>query len=217
MTEAVFSWIIVKDFSWLKRIQMMSMEQKPLAELSDNEIVKLTLLNQEIYGEIVGRYHDKLLRYIKSLGCANADDAEDVLQEVFIKAYRNLNDYDISLKLSSWLYRIAHNQTVSFFRKANIRPQPFAKADDMVLLESIRADINLSADLDRQFLETAVEKFLSKLDEKYRRVLVLKYLEEKSYEEISDILEKPLGTVATLLNRAKAKLKKELVLEKIKI
>ncbi len=193
------------------------MEQRPLTELSDNEVVKLTLDNQEIYGEVVRRYHDKLLRYIKSLGCHNADDAEDILQEVFIKAYRNLNDYDISLKLSSWLYRIAHNQTVSFFRKASIRPQPLAKEEDLLLFDSLRADINLSADLDQQYLVDNLEAVLKKLDEKYRQVLILKYLEEKSYEEISDILQKPLGTVATLLNRAKAKLKKELKQGKIKI
>lgn len=193
------------------------MEQKLLTELSDNEVVKLTLDNQEMYAELVRRYHDKLLRYIKSLGCRNADDAEDVLQEVFIKVYRNLNDYDVSLKLSSWLYRIAHNQTVSFFRKVNVRPQPLAKAEDLVLLEFIQADINLSADLDQQYLSDNLEGILNKLDEKYRRVLVLKYLEEKSYEEISDILQKPLGTVATLLNRAKTKLKKEIAQSKIKI
>lgn len=193
------------------------MEQKLLTELSDNEVVKLTLDNQEMYAELVRRYHDKLLRYIKSLGCRNADDAEDVLQEVFIKVYRNLNDYDVSLKLSSWLYRIAHNQTVSFFRKVNVRPQPLAKAEDLVLLEFIQADINLSADLDQQYLSDNLEGVLNKLDEKYRRVLVLKYLEEKSYEEISDILQKPLGTVATLLNRAKTKLKKEIAQSKIKI
>jgi RNA polymerase sigma-70 factor (ECF subfamily) len=193
------------------------MEQQLLSELSDNEVVKLTLDNQEIYAELVRRYHDKLLRYIKSLGCRSADDAEDVLQEVFIKAYRNLNDYDISLKLSSWLYRIAHNQTISFFRKVNVRPQPLAKEEDLILLDFIQADIDLSADLDQKYLADNLEGILNKLDEKYRRVLVLKYLEAKSYEEISDILQKPLGTVATLLNRAKTKFKKELDNSKINI
>lgn len=193
------------------------MEQKPLPELSDNEVVALTLANQEVYGEIVRRYRDKLLRYVKSLGCRSAEDAEDVLQEVFIKAYRNLNDYDTNLKLSSWLYRIAHNQTVSFFRKANIRPQPLAREEDLVLWDSLRADGDLADDLDQNYLADNVEKVLEKLDEKYRRVLVLKYLEEKSYEEISDILQKPLGTVATLLNRAKVRLKKELEQAKITI
>lgn len=193
------------------------MEKQPLTELSDNEVVKLTLDNQEIYAELVRRYHDKLLRYIKSLGCRNADDAEDVLQEVFIKAYRNLNDYDTSLKLSSWLYRIAHNQTISFFRKVNVRPQPLAKEEDLILLDFIQADIDLSVDLDQKYLADNLEGILNKLDEKYRRVLVLKYLEAKSYEEISDILQKPLGTVATLLNRAKTKFKKELDNSKINI
>lgn len=207
----------MKDLWEHGRIYLKAMELQLLSELSDNEVVKLTLDNQELYGEIVRRYHDKLLRYIKSLGCRNSDDAEDVLQEVFIKAYRNLNDYDLSLKLSSWLYRIAHNQTVSFFRKVNVRPQPLAREEDLILLESIQADINLSADLDREYLTDGLAKVLGKLDEKYRRVLVLKYLEEKSYEEISDILQKPLGTVATLLNRAKLRLKKELAQGKLNI
>src|SRR5690606_37040682 len=90
---------------------------------SDNEVVKLALRERALFGHIVERYQDKLSRYITRLGVRNPDDRDDVLQEVFIKVYRNLNDYDDRYSFSAWIYRIAHNETISWYRKRKIRPE----------------------------------------------------------------------------------------------
>jgi len=78
---------------------------------------KLFIEEIDYFACLYDRYEPKLLRYIKKISQADADEASDILQEAFIKMWKNLNNYDDSLKLSSWLYRIVHNETISFCRK----------------------------------------------------------------------------------------------------
>ena len=175
---------------------------------TDEELVALTLKDQNFFACLVERYEPKLMRYIRRISAATQEDAEDLLQDVFLKVYRNLNDFDPSLKFSSWIYRIAHNQVISSWRKSKTRPQVLKFEADEDFLKFIASDVDLAGDTERKFSGEEVREFLKRLDEKYREVLVLKFLEEKDYQEISDILEKPLGTVATLINRAKKQFKK---------
>lgn len=184
------------------------MIQNECAEKTDEELVALTLKNQDFFSCLVERYEPKLMRYIRRISASTQEDAEDLLQDVFLKVYRNLNDFDPSLKFSSWIYRIAHNQVISNWRKSKTRPQVIKFEADEDFLKFIASDVDLAGDTERKFSGEEVREFLKRLDEKYREVLVLKFLEEKDYQEISDILEKPLGTVATLINRAKKQFKK---------
>ena len=178
------------------------------ANKTDEELVALTLRNQDFFAQIMRRYEAKLARYIRRISGVRAEEAEDVLQESFIKIYQNLNAFDRSLRFSSWAYRITHNQVISHFRKSRARPQT---ADfNEALLETLASDIDSAKDMDRKLLRRHFEKTFKTLDTKYREVLILKYFEEKDYKEISDIIKKPMGTVANLLNRAKKNLKKEL-------
>ena len=89
---------------------------------TDEELVKLALQKQEHFVYLINRYQHKLLRYIKRISNFSVEETEDILQEVFIKVYRNLEGFDQSLKFSSWIYRIAHNQTISHFRKSRAGP-----------------------------------------------------------------------------------------------
>jgi RNA polymerase sigma-70 factor (ECF subfamily) len=134
---------------------------------------------------------------------------EDTLQDVFISAYKNLNDFDQDLKFSSWIYRIAHNKVISHFRKITARPKTVTYEGDGQLLNILASSEDLAKELERKYTGEEVRAILKGLDEKYREVLVLKFLEDKDYKEISDILEKPMGTVATLINRAKKQFKEE--------
>jgi len=175
---------------------------------TDEELVALTIENQDFFSCLVDRYTEKLTRYIMRISASTREDAEDLLQEVFVKAYRYLNDFDQSLKFSSWIYRIAHNQVISQWRKTKSRPQVIKFEADEDFLKFIANDEDLALNTERKFEGEAVRDLLQELDEKYKEVLVLKFIEGKDYKEISDILEKPLGTVATLINRAKKQLKK---------
>jgi len=177
---------------------------------TDEELVILTLQNQEYFLYLMKRYEKRLLGYIMRISNVTKEEAEDILQEVFIKTYLNINDFDKRLKFSSWIYRIAHNQVISSYRKKKARPQILVLDKDNSFLENLVSDLNLDREIDLKDLKKDVNKILGKIDIKYREVLILKFLEDKSYQEISDILKKPMGTVATLLNRSKKQFKKEL-------
>ena len=86
---------------------------KEQQQYTDQDLVTQTLANKQAFAKIVRRYEAPLLRYITRLGCRNTSTAQDLLQEIFIKTYVHLNDYDHSLQFSSWIYRIAHNEIIS--------------------------------------------------------------------------------------------------------
>jgi RNA polymerase sigma-70 factor (ECF subfamily) len=183
-------------------------ENKECLGKSDEQLAELTLESQDYYACLVLRYEAKILRYIMRISSFSKEDAEDILQEVFIKVYKNLNDFDQRLKFSSWIYRIAHNEVISHYRKMKSRPK-LVTSDNDEWLKTIASSDDLEKELERKFTAEEIRNILSKIDAKYREVLVLRFLEEKDYKEISDILEKPMGTIATLINRAKKQFKRE--------
>ena len=187
-----------------------------LQERTDGELVALSLLDKNAFRDIIERYEAPLKRYIVRLGCTAEPDADDALQEIFIKCYLNLNDYDNDLKFSSWVYRIAHNETISFIRKKRIRPVPFATEEDVDIFENIADGENLFENVARQHDDSHIRRAFGQVKEKYREVLLLRYFEDKSYDEISDILQIPEGTVAIYLNRGKKELKEIFTNERTK-
>lgn len=177
---------------------------------SDEDLVKLALENQDKFGLIVERYSARLLNYIFRITNVSQEEAEDILQEVLIKIYINLNDFDSGLKFSSWVYRITHNQVISNFRKKKARPEGYTINLEDNVFNNIADNINIEKETDRSLLKSEMERVLIKIDKKYREVLVLKFLEEKTYTEISDIIKRPMGTVASLINKAKKELAREI-------
>ncbi|MDD4900836.1 MAG: RNA polymerase sigma factor [Patescibacteria group bacterium] len=186
-------------------------------QLSDEEIVELTLQNKDNFLFIINRYKVKLYNFIRRITKVSSEDAEDLLQEIFLKIYLNLNDFDRSLKFSSWAYAIARHQVISRHRKLQARAEGHAIALEDEGVNKIISNLDLQKDLDLALQKEKILKILDGLGEKYREVLVLKFLEEKSYQEISDIIKKPIGTVGSMINRAKAEFKKELAEQKIKL
>ena len=177
---------------------------------TDAELVALTLKDQEVFLHLVNRYENRLFRYIRRFTGVSIECAEDILQEVFIKIYRNLNDFDPDLSFSSWVYRITHNEAINHLKKANNQitvPLETDDKDSLDLINILESETNIPKELDKKELQKKVQKVVSMLSPDFRDVLILRYLEEKDYKEISDILKKPMGTVATLINRAKAQFK----------
>ncbi|MFA4941549.1 MAG: RNA polymerase sigma factor [Patescibacteria group bacterium] len=193
------------------------MKDQKYQEKTDEELVLLALSDQDCFLYLMRRYEKKLLAYILRISNINQDEAEDILQDTFIKIYENLNDFDTELKFSSWAYRITHNQVISNYRKIKSRPQNIPLDINEEILGNLASSLDVKKDLDALFLRENIEKVLANLDIKYREILILKFLEEKNYKEISDILKKPMGTIATLINRAKKEFKKELLEKNIKI
>jgi len=181
--------------------------KSPESSKSDQELVAETLKDRNVFALLVGRYEIRLRRYIARLGSNDPEVVKDILQESFIKVYVNLNDYDPSLSFSAWLYRIVHNETINHFRKQKNRPRTIEKEEDLELFEKIADELDIEEQVDRARTEANIQKALGGLEEHYRDVLILRFFEEKSYDEISDILKIPSGTVATYVSRAKAKLR----------
>lgn len=184
---------------------------------TDEELASLTLDKQSYFLHLIKRYEGKLLNYILRITSISNEEAEDILQDVFIRVYENLRDFDTDLKFSSWIYRIAHNQVISNYRKNKARPQIAIFDLEEDILEKLASDLDLAKEADAKFLTGNINRVLGSLPNRYREILVLKYLEEKDYREISDIIKKPMGTVASLINRAKREFRQELEKQNIKI
>jgi len=136
----------------------------------------------------------------------NLEDAEDLVQEVFIKAFTNIQSFDSKRKFSSWLYRIAHNTFINAIKKKGREPIPFFDPD--TLSPHPVAKETADGKLISQEIKEEINNHLNKLKPKYREILVLYFLEELSYQEISDILHIPISTVGVRLTRAKTQIKK---------
>ncbi|MCX6799988.1 MAG: RNA polymerase sigma factor [Candidatus Falkowbacteria bacterium] len=190
---------------------------KEVENISDEELVILTLKNQDYFLFLINRYKTKLFNYVRRITNIDPEDAEDVLQDVFIKIYLNLNDFDHGYKFSTWAYSITRNQVISNFRKLKVRPEGNSISIDDKIANRIAGSMNIEKDVDSAYLKVAICKILEKLKPKYSEVLMLKYLEEKDYEEISDIIKKPIGTVGSLINRAKKEFKNEFEKQNIKL
>lgn len=184
----------------------MEFDQKNIEDKSDSDLVALSLENQSNFLYLVRRYEAKLLRYIFRISSFNLEEAEDILQEVFLKVYKNLNDFDQNLKFSSWIYRITHNQVISHFRQGKIRPRPTEITEDIAA--KIKAEFDINDELNQGYLNHDINKIFDNLKDSYREILILRFFEDRSYEEISEILKKPAGSVATLLRSAKKDFKK---------
>jgi len=184
----------------------MSVHKEICSELSDNEIIAKSREDMNYFACLYERFEHRFLRYISKISQADCDEAKDILQESFIKAWINLNDFNYDLKLSSWLYRIVHNETVSFCRKK----KSFGKNNKVIIDENVLVayENEIETNFDDEVNHILTDDILNSLPLKYKEVLVLKFLERMSYEEVSDVLKIPEGTVATRINRAKKMFKK---------
>src|SRR4030042_5690017 len=116
------------------------LDKKNCLQKTDEEIAAMALQNPDCFGCLAQRYEAKLMRYIRRISGVTQEDAEDILQEIFIKVYRNLRSFDQGLKFSSWIYRIAPNQVITNWRKTKSRPQVLKFEADEDFLKFIAAD-----------------------------------------------------------------------------
>lgn len=180
---------------------------------TDNELVILIRKNPEYLSYIIDRYKTKLGKYIKRRTNINGEDLEDVLQDVFIKVYININEYDDDLVFSSWVYRVTHNYMIDWLRK-NKKHNCLSLDDEEFKLIHVLEDESQRIDKYYDSIEKEnmdiIKKELAKMPEDYQEVLILKFFEDKSYEEISDILKISISSVGVKINRAKKILKQKI-------
>lgn len=183
-------------------------QESQASELNDRDIVVASLANPDAFSGIVERYWDRLFRYVRRISFSSDEDIEDILQETFIKVYKNLNAFDGDLTFSTWMYHICRNTVIDSIRKKSSRPKTIG-LDTEDFSHLFQDPENITQTIDTQDQLRKVSGIIESLPLIYREVLILKFLEEKSYEEIMDIVEKPKGTVASLINRGRKLLKEK--------
>jgi len=159
------------------------------------------------FDEIIFKYQDKLYNLCRHM-LGNAHDAEDAAQDVFLKAYQNLNRFKPEASLLTWLYRIAINTCIDYRRK------PFfeslfknSKEGDVFVIDQPSDSPSPEKLYESKEIGNAIQFALGRLSEKLRTVIVLKEIEGLSYEEISEVLDVSIGTVKSRISRAREELK----------
>ena len=161
---------------------------------------------REIFGELVLRHQDFIFNVVKGY-VRFEEEARDITQEVFLKAYENIEKFRGDSKLSSWLYRIAYNLSMNWSERRAGRE---TQLDDS-LAETLAAPPDLADELyERELILARITEILEEIPLKYKVVIKLYYFEEKSYQEIADALDIPINTVKIQLLRAKEHIRKRL-------
>jgi len=168
--------------------------------MSDEELVSQVVQgNISAYEHIVSRYEPKLRKYINYL-LSSTEHTDDILQETFINAYVNINSFNLSKKFSSWLYRIAHNKAIDYVRKTSGFRINIGL--DILPISIFDKETPESA-YEKEMISKSVKHCLTQLPLSYKEILTLYYLEDKSYEEIRDILHLNINNIGVRLSRGK--------------
>ncbi|MCG1023778.1 MULTISPECIES: RNA polymerase sigma factor SigW [Sutcliffiella] len=184
-----------------------------MEELIRKRIKQIKKGDQDAFAEIVEIFKDKIYQLVYRM-IGNSHEAEDIAQEAFIRAYININSFDVNRKFSTWLYRIATNLTIDRIRKK--KPDYYLDAEvagteGLTMYSQVAADIALpEEEVETMELQGEIQRQILKLPDKYRSVIVLKYIDELSLIEISEILEIPVGTVKTRIHRGREALRQQL-------
>ena len=177
--------------------------------------------DQKAYAELMDRYQSAIFHLVNRM-VFSEDDAEDLTIESFTKALKRLHQYTPAFAFSTWLFKIASNHTIDFIRKKRINALSLDRG--FTNSEGDRMEISVKDDgldpmeaLQKQERIERMREVVSQLKDRYRRLVELRYFEEKSYEEISEELNLPLGTVKAQLFRARDMMAKVLESSREKI
>ena len=175
----------------------MNNEEQLLEELRDPRT------SRKGFARLVSEYSERLYWQIRKMVLSH-DDANDILQDVFIKAWMNLENFRGEAKLTTWLYRIAINESITFLNKKRSQNHISLDEDDSFLLNTLESDQYFDGDEAQKLLQKAILT----LPEKQRLVFQMKYSEEMKYEEISDILGTSVGALKASYHHAVKKIEK---------
>ncbi len=184
----------------------------------DREIIRAILQGRkELFSLLVQRYEDRIFNYIYYL-VKQRQEAEDLAQTTFVKVFFALRQYNHTYEFSTWLYSVARNVCLDYFRKRkkqemdlslNVSVNGDQDTEMGELLEEDHSPDPLKVVLDAE-LQEKLRIAIEGLPVKLREVIVLRHLEGRSYEEIAEITRLPVGTVKSYLHRARKKLKEDL-------
>ncbi len=184
---------------------------KQLVYTDEDLIERFQNGDEQAYIELVNRYRDRLMNFVYRF-VNDYEQSEDIAQETLIKLYTHKHYYKKIAKFSTWIYTIAANLAKSELRKKKSR-----KVTNLSQMSTQEKEYELPADqpdidqaIESEFIEKRIQAAIQKLPLHFKTVTILREIQELSYEEISKIVDVPLGTVKSRINRARLQLQKEL-------
>jgi len=186
-----------------------------MENLQDEDIIISRALSgdQKAYTALVDRHRAAIFHIINRM-VHNDEAARDLVQETFMKAFSSLASYRSEFRFSTWLYKIAANSSIDFLRRKRIQAlsldRPLETADGSVEIEVPDYKYHPERDLVKKQQRFSIEEAIGSLPDKYREVIIYRHKDDKSYEEIADLLGIPVGTVKARIFRARELLKKKL-------
>jgi RNA polymerase sigma factor (sigma-70 family) len=173
--------------------------------IADQELVRRCRRRDEEAFRLLVQRHQRSIYSLIWRMVGNSEDARDLTQETFVRTFRALDQFDLTRPFGNWISRIATNVTIDFLRKKKLRTvslSPDPEDDDQRPMEIVdarpRPDEHLESGREREELD----RLIARLAPHYRIVVHLRHVQQKSYEEIAEILDLPLGTVKARLHRA---------------
>jgi RNA polymerase sigma-70 factor (ECF subfamily) len=190
------------------------MADRPGLQEQDDQLIANALQgDQKAYEALLAR-HNKAIFHVVMKIVRNREEAQDLVQETFMKAFNALASYRSEYRFSTWLYKIAANCAIDFVRKKRIEAlsldKPIETKDGRVEFEVPDSSWDPEQDLVRKQKLKSIEEAIDSLPDKYREVIIYRHKDDKPYEEIADILKVPVGTVKARIFRARELLKKKL-------
>lgn len=185
-----------------------------VVEHFDARLVKLARKGDQVaFAELVDLYKDRLF-HLGYRMLSNRHEAEDVVQETFLRVYKNWSRYDEKQKFSTWIYRIATNLCIDRLRKRKPNYYLDAEMNDQEGMDGYTLIPGDERTPETEYLlsetQQTIHRAIEGLPAKYRSVIVLRYLQEMSLQEISDVLDMPVTTVKTRVHRGREFLRKKL-------
>jgi RNA polymerase sigma factor (sigma-70 family) len=170
-------------------------EKTFIAQLRDSKT------QEAAFRELIKLYKERLYWHIRKIVILH-DDADDVLQNTFIKVYRNIDKFKEESKLYSWLYRIATNESITFLnQKAKLKNVDFETMQQEVI-QNLESDVYFDGDE----IQLKLQKALATLPQKQLIVFNMRYFDEIKYEDMSEILETSVGALKASYHHAKKKI-----------
>lgn len=192
-----------------QNLQTLSTELSDMNDKFKYSDEKLILRFQEgdinAYNELVKRYKERLLNFVLRY-FNNVEQAEDVVQDTLIKLYTHASYYKNVAKFSTWIFTIAKNNALTELRKNKRKKTDSLWTDDGQVIDINSKEESLDSKVQNEIAIDQLNKFLDEIPENFRMAVVLRDFQELSYEEISKILEIPIGTIKSRINRGRIQL-----------